>query len=152
VGQTSNPVCASTSSLLLRERESGLGCIYGTEAHISPHPHQVCPCRPLLFLLCVRAHVNFPLISFWGSGCGVMVTATQLATVVVTLDASWDLPMDCLSCGRGCAGGWGLGARVVCEACIGHHPCRGGWGWLCAVHLPWLVPNSRLRPGVGQGT
>jgi hypothetical protein len=50
----------------------------------------------------VHEHIYFPShLFFWGEWRWVEVTTTQLVTAaVVALDASWDLPMGWVSCGR----------------------------------------------------
>jgi hypothetical protein len=58
---------------------------------------------------CTHVHFYFPSHLFFGG----VVAGTQLAAAVA-LDTSWDLPMDCLSCGGGYAWGrWGLGTHVA---------------------------------------
>jgi hypothetical protein len=74
----------------------GLGCMC-SKAHVSPHPHWVCPeaCHSSS-CVCMHTHL-FSLSSFSGEWWWAAVATVQLMAEVEALDTSWDLSMDCLS-------------------------------------------------------
>jgi hypothetical protein len=111
----------------------GLGCVCGMEVRVRPHPHQSTPAAHCSFSH-MHMHIHFPSPLFLGEWQWVSVAAMQLVVVAATLDANWDVSMECLSCRGGCT--W----RGV----------EFGPGF-CAVPLPLLVPSSQLRTGVDQG-
>jgi hypothetical protein len=64
--------------------------------------------------MCAHSYLLSSLFGGVEAGCGYHHTAGR--AVAATLDTRWDLPMDCLSCGRGCT--WGG------EAHIGPYPLQ----------------------------
>jgi hypothetical protein len=131
----------------------GLGCVCGVSGGLcqpSPPPGLSCG-LPLLLPCTVCAFISL-LISFFGEWQRVVVATAQL--VAVALDASWDLPMDCLSCSRGCAWGEGFGCMCSVRACVSPHPCwvHHSRPWFHVVPFPWLASSSQLRTGLKQGS
>jgi hypothetical protein len=124
----------------------------GMEAHVSLHPCQVCPCGPLLLLLCTHMHIHFSShLFFWGVAVGhghplhswwwwcLWMPAGTFPWIVLAV--AGPVPK---------AGG----AHVVWRPVSVLTPTRSplpALPWFHVVPLPWLAPSNQLRTGVDRG-